>query len=133
MCLMGGLTNFTQYKLLCPLGSVYSHLEQQCTNATTYKCIPTYNCANTGNFANLEKTDCSSYVACIQGLGNLGTARLIECPQNMLFNPESGICVNSTEFACIHDVNVNSSINVNISYQLCLFCCYVLFLMYYLN
>lgn len=133
MCLMGGLTNFTQYKLLCPMGSVYSHLEQQCTNATNYKCYPTYNCTSTGNFAYLEKDDCSSYVACIQGLGNLGTARLIQCPQSMLFNPEVGVCVNSTEYACIREVIVNSSSNVNSSYQLFLFCCYVLFIVFSIN
>lgn len=100
MCLLGGLTNFTQYKLKCPMGSVYSHIEEQCTNATNYKCYPDFNCTGVGNFAVPETTDCSSYVACIEGLSNVGTARFVGCPENTLFNSTAGACVNATEFTC---------------------------------
>ncbi|KAJ8727116.1 hypothetical protein PYW08_015513 [Mythimna loreyi] len=101
MCLLGGLTNFTQYKLMCPMGSVYSHLEKQCTNATNYKCYPNFNCTSVGNFEDPESTDCSSYVACIEGLGTIGTPRVVGCPSNTLFNPTVGVCVNDTEFTCV--------------------------------
>lgn len=136
MCLLGGLTNFTQYKLMCPMGSVYSHLEAQCTNATNYKCYPTYNCSGIGNFANPETSDCASFVACIEGLGGIGTARLVECPPNMLFN--STVCVPSTEFNCTtlkintnrvveehvvrlpNNNTINNTIGINVNFSLLL-------------
>ncbi|KAJ8725152.1 hypothetical protein PYW07_016110 [Mythimna separata] len=68
MCLQSGLTNFTQYKLTCPIGSVYNHLEEECTNVANYKCISNFNCTNIGNFAVPESTDCSSYIACSEAL-----------------------------------------------------------------
>lgn len=100
MCLLGGLTNFTQYKLMCPMGSVYSHLDKQCTNATNYKCFPNFNCTGVGNFVVPDSTDCSSYVACIEGLGSVGTARVVRCPPNKLFDSTAGVCVNNTDFTC---------------------------------
>ena len=113
MCLLGGLTNFTQYKLNCPMGSVYSHIEEQCTNATNYKCYPDFNCTGVGNFAVPESTDCTSYVACIEGLSNVGTARLVGCPSNTLFNATAGVCINSTVFNCpTPEINVNKGVIV---------------------
>lgn len=100
MCLLGGLTNFTQYKLMCPMGSVYSHLEGQCTNALNYKCFPNFNCTSVGNFAVPDSSDCSSYVACIESLSSVGTARVVGCPRNTLFNSTAGLCVNDTVFSC---------------------------------
>ncbi|KAJ8727117.1 hypothetical protein PYW08_015514 [Mythimna loreyi] len=100
MCLLSGLTNFTQYKFMCPIGFVYNHLEEKCTKATNYKCIPNFKCTSVGNFAVPKITDCSSYIACIEGLGKISTARLVGCPSNTFFNSTAGICVNDTVFSC---------------------------------
>lgn len=100
MCLLGGITNFTQYKLNCPQGSIYSHLEQQCTNATNYKCYPSFNCTVVGNFINPESENCSTYISCIQGMNDLATARLIQCPVDTIFNGTSGECVDKNLSTC---------------------------------
>lgn len=88
-----------QYKLTCPLGSVYSHSEQQCTTATTYMCLSNYTCNFIGNYENPEAEDCSSYVACVMGLVDLVTARRVTCPVSQVFSPTVG-CVNETEYIC---------------------------------
>lgn len=99
MCLpMGG--TFMQYKLTCPLGSVYSHLEQQCTTATTYQCLPSYICNHTGNFKDSMNDNCTSFITCVQGLSDFVTARKSECPASQVFNPGEGNCVNDTEYIC---------------------------------
>lgn len=106
MCLIGGTTNFTQYKLTCPKGFIYSHLEQQCTNVTSYHCIPTYDCTSPGNFPNVDIKNCTSYIACVEGIDEMVTARLVQCPSNTVFNPGLETCINETEYKC-NDKRVN--------------------------
>ncbi|KOB57813.1 Uncharacterized protein OBRU01_25633, partial [Operophtera brumata] len=99
MCLpMGG--TFMQYKLTCPLGSVYSHVEQQCTTSTSYRCLPSYVCNNTGSFQDSMNENCTSFISCVQGLSDFVTARKSECPASQVFSPGEGICVNETEYIC---------------------------------
>ncbi|KAF9805056.1 hypothetical protein SFRURICE_000903 [Spodoptera frugiperda] len=107
ICLMGGLTNFTQYKLNCPEGFVYSHLEYQCTNATNYQCYPTFNCSSVGNFAVPGSSDCSAFIACPEGLLGINTARKVSCPPHTLFNVTAGACQNSSEFSCTPKVQLD--------------------------
>ncbi|KAJ0179469.1 hypothetical protein K1T71_005181 [Dendrolimus kikuchii] len=125
MCLIGGTTNFTQYNIKCPTGFIYSHLEQQCTNVTSYHCLPTYNCTNPGNLVNPDSENCTSYIACIEGISELVTARLIQCPLNTTFNPATGDCVNDykcnskgVDFATIPNLEVDSyQYNGNFSFN----------------
>ncbi|KAJ8725151.1 hypothetical protein PYW07_016109 [Mythimna separata] len=100
MCLLGGLTNFTQYKLMCPMGSVYSHLEKQCTNASNYKCLPNFNCTSVGNFEDPESSDCSSYVACIDGMGSIGTPRVLHNEILTIDHDVTLNCMRSRYFDC---------------------------------
>ncbi|XP_028038056.1 uncharacterized protein LOC114248842 [Bombyx mandarina] len=102
MCLMGGANNFTQYRLTCPIGFVYSHKEQQCTNITSYSCHESYNCTSRGYFAS---ESCTSYIACVEAINGLATARLVKCPMNTVFNPEDGLCVHVNSYKC----NIKSS------------------------
>lgn len=90
---------FMQYKLTCPLGSVYSHAEQQCTTAPTYKCLSNYTCKAIGNYEDVDSENCTSYVACVMGLIDIVAARRMECPVSLVFSPGVG-CVNETEYVC---------------------------------
>lgn len=97
MCLLGGASGFTQYNLTCPLSFVYSHLEQKCTNATNYECLPSFRCNTTGK---LISNNCSSYIACTEGINEIVTARKVECPTGEVFNPLEAACVNNTTYEC---------------------------------
>ncbi|OWR55444.1 hypothetical protein KGM_205657 [Danaus plexippus plexippus] len=50
------LSSTTSYDLLCPENSTYSHLDKQCTNVTTYRCLLDYNCTKEGNYALTDVT-----------------------------------------------------------------------------
>lgn len=111
---MGGPQTFTSYKLTCPVGTAYSHLEMFCTNASTYKCLPSYVCTEAGNFET-PNSHCTSYIACVRGVNGFVTARQIDCPQDQLFNNVEGICVNSTEYNCNVVDNVPESLGHNVT------------------
>ncbi|XP_047989734.1 uncharacterized protein LOC125229017 [Leguminivora glycinivorella] len=100
MCLQGAPGVYTQLDLNCPDNFVYSHIDNQCTNVTSYQCYPEYKCVSVGNFEGSKDKKCTMYVACVQGLNQLTTARLIQCPENTLFSPEQGACVSNTTFTC---------------------------------
>ncbi|XP_049865665.1 uncharacterized protein LOC126366556 [Pectinophora gossypiella] len=92
-------TSFYQYDLACPPNFIFNHFDNQCTNATGYQCLPKYNCTELGTFPNTESTDCSSYIVCIQGLSGL-TARLVNCPEDKIFNPIVESCLNTSLYMC---------------------------------
>ncbi|XP_063530831.1 uncharacterized protein LOC134741868 [Cydia strobilella] len=107
MCLEGAPDVYTQIDLSCPDNFVYSHVDNQCTNVTSYQCYPEYNCISVGNFKGSKDMNCTMYVACVQGLNQLATARLIQCPADTLYSPVEGVCVNSTMFTCDNDGKPN--------------------------
>lgn len=102
ICLIGGINNFTQYQLSCPQGSIYSHLEQQCTNATNYKCYPNFNCTSVNNFTTPGNADCGSksFISCIMGINEMATARLLECPLNTTFDSNLKMCIDERQSKC---------------------------------
>ncbi|XP_039746434.1 uncharacterized protein LOC120624135 [Pararge aegeria] len=99
MCLMGA-GGYAKFDLLCPENSVYSHQENQCTNVTTYQCLPEYNCTQEGNFVYQSSENCTSYVTCVKDLRDIITARLISCEFNEVFSPSQMMCVNETLYKC---------------------------------
>ncbi|XP_073966453.1 uncharacterized protein [Choristoneura fumiferana] len=103
MCLSGAPGVYTQYDLSCPDTFIYSHIDNQCTNITSYQCYPQYNCSSLGDFRNENDLNCTTYIACIHGLNEIATARLVECPEGTLFSSLNGTCVNSTQVVCISD------------------------------
>lgn len=122
MCLPGaGNATFTKYDLQCPEQTVYSHLESQCTNVTSYQCLPGYNCTQEGDYPDLSSTDCKSYISCFKDLNSTLAARLIDCPTHTVFSSLNKTCVNETLYKCnsvtenpiIFHVIVNNATNVN--------------------
>lgn len=93
------LSSTTSYDLLCPENSTYSHLDKQCTNVTTYRCLLDYNCTKEGNYA-LTDGNCTSYIACVNDLNNITNARLVVCPANKVFSEKNSSCVNETLLLC---------------------------------
>ncbi|KAJ2950630.1 hypothetical protein O0L34_g8886 [Tuta absoluta] len=98
-CIATATNTFYQYNLACPPSFVYNHFDSQCSNATGYYCLPSYNCTKIGNYQNPDSTDCMSYVSCIQGLDAL-TARLVDCPANTVYSPIEEFCVEDTAYTC---------------------------------
>lgn len=99
MCISGA-TSLTKYDLLCPEKTVYSHIENQCTNVTSYQCLPNHNCTLEGDYIDPSSEHCKSYIACVKDLNNITTARLIHCPPETIFSSQESICVNETLFKC---------------------------------
>ncbi|XP_045764147.1 uncharacterized protein LOC123866542 isoform X2 [Maniola jurtina] len=99
MCLMGA-GGYAKFDLLCPENSIYSHLENQCTNVTSYQCLSDYNCTQEGNFVDPSSENCTSYIACVKDLRAITTARLITCQSNEVFSPRESMCVNETLYNC---------------------------------
>lgn len=102
MCLKGA-TSITHYNLVCPEQSVYSHIDSQCTNVTSYECFSNHTCRQEGNYINYLSNNCDSYIACIQDLNMIISARIVKCPEDMIFSASEGVCVNSTTHKCVHE------------------------------
>nr|XP_026491542.1 uncharacterized protein LOC113397430 [Vanessa tameamea] len=125
MCLSTG-ANSMKYNVLCPEHSIYSHLESQCTNVTSYQCLPYHNCTLIGDYANPSSEDCSSYISCVKDLNNITTARLIRCPNDQIFSATENVCVNQTLLKCdiatespkVLQVSVNNSPNISVNFPL---------------
>ncbi|CAH0721552.1 unnamed protein product, partial [Brenthis ino] len=101
MCLGGGgATGFTNYNLLCPDQFIYSHLESQCTNVTSYQCLHEHDCTQDGDYPNPASKDCKSYIACVKDLNNIISARLISCAPDTIFSDTEKGCINETLFKC---------------------------------
>lgn len=102
MCLPGATAaaSFTKYDLLCPEQTVYSHLENQCTNVTNYQCLPGHNCTQEGDYPDLSSPGCKSYIACIKDLNSVYAARLVDCPPHTVFSTLNKTCVNETLYKC---------------------------------
>lgn len=117
MCISGA-TGFTEYNLTCPDTFVYSHIENLCTNVTSYKCLPNYNCTAVGNFEADSNEHCTAFIACIEGIRGIAAARWVKCPTGTLFSLSKKSCVNSTLFQC-PKVNVSHTLTVEVdSFQL---------------
>lgn len=109
MCIDGGNGNFIDYNLTCPPSFIFSPLENVCTNVTNYQCLDMllpFNCTGIGNFENLHTHDCKSYIACVQGLNDTVSPRLIECSNDKLFDPVQRFCVSKMEFQCKIEVSM---------------------------
>ncbi|CAH2092180.1 unnamed protein product [Euphydryas editha] len=127
MCINGGAI-LTKYDLLCPEHTVYSHLENQCTNVTSYQCLPHHNCTLEGDYIDPSSEDCTSYIACVKDLNNITTARLVRCPPETIFSSQENICVNETLFMCefatespkILQVSINQTTSIS-NNVMCLF------------
>ncbi|CAG9792119.1 unnamed protein product [Diatraea saccharalis] len=102
LCLMAGLNSFTQYNIICPQGFIYNHIHQQCTNETSYQCVHNYNCSKSGLFPSSTNENCTSYIACVEGLDDTITARSIDCPSGYIFDSIVSFCVklNETSYKC---------------------------------
>ncbi|CAG4941279.1 unnamed protein product [Colias eurytheme] len=97
MCLKGA-AGFMQYNLICPEHSIFSHLDNQCTNVTEYKCWPNYNCTKEEDIIEPLNENCTSYISCVKDFNNIFTARLIDCPLNTVFN--GSMCVEKDVYQC---------------------------------
>lgn len=117
MCLIAGAGNFAQLNLTCPPGFIYNHVHSQCTNVTGYQCEPDYNCTNIGNFPNPFSDDCFSYIACVEGVNDMITARSIECQEGQIFVPLNGSCIfhNDTLFRCHTEEFSSENIEIEIA------------------
>lgn len=99
MCLIGA-NGYAKFDLFCPENSIYSHIDNQCTNISSYQCLPDYNCTREGNFVDPSSENCTSYVSCVKDLRNIITARLIFCQPDEVFSPTDAVCVNDTLYQC---------------------------------
>ncbi|XP_041973357.1 protein PTCD3 homolog, mitochondrial-like [Aricia agestis] len=75
MCLKGA-TSITHYNLVCPENTIYSHIDNQCTNVTSYQCYTNYTCSGVGNIVNDLDENCFTYISCVQDLSKIVSARL---------------------------------------------------------
>lgn len=101
MCINGGGGTFYQYNLTCPQSYLFSPLDNLCT--TTFTCLnitTPFTCQSLGAFENPVSKDCSTFIACIEGLQNMTTPRLVECGDGTVFSPLARACVNETEYVC---------------------------------
>lgn len=103
-CTPIGTGIFYSYNLLCPASFIFNHFDKQCSNATGYKCFPDYNCTTVGNFDYQDNENCTSYIACVKGLSNFVTPRLITCSQGKIFSPDVRNCVPNMEYDCPRNI-----------------------------
>ncbi|XP_041972656.1 uncharacterized protein LOC121728553 [Aricia agestis] len=99
MCLKGA-TSITHYNLVCPENTIYSHIDNQCTNVTSYQCYTNYTCSGVGNIVNDLDENCFTYISCVQDLSKIVSARLVRCPGHMVFSATESVCVNSISYNC---------------------------------
>ncbi|CAK1578569.1 unnamed protein product [Parnassius mnemosyne] len=99
MCISGA-AGYMEYNLTCPETFIFSHIENLCTNVTSYKCFPDYNCTAVGNFEADSTENCRAFISCVEGISGLVAPRLIECPQGTVFNLTENSCVNETLHKC---------------------------------
>lgn len=117
-CTPIGMSNFYKYNLPCPETFIFNHFDNQCSNATGYRCFTDYNCTTIGNFEYLGSENCTSYLACVQGLTNVVTARLIDCTLDKVFNPDVGYCVARAEYTCPHGIISTTTSTVDIGTEM---------------
>ncbi|XP_038213522.1 uncharacterized protein LOC119833543 [Zerene cesonia] len=111
MCLKGA-AGFMQYNLVCPEHAIYSHIDNQCTNVTEYKCWPNYKCTKEENIVEPSNENCTSFISCVKDFNNTLLARLIECPVNMVFNGST--CVEKDVYQCPKKTETTNTVHVTI-------------------
>ncbi|RVE48939.1 hypothetical protein evm_006401 [Chilo suppressalis] len=99
LCLIAGVGIYAQYNLTCPSGFIFNHELSLCTNETSYRCEPDFYCNETGRFPSPFSENRTAYIACVEGMNDIMTARSIECPSDYIFNPIVSTCIESIDIA----------------------------------